>query len=330
MEGPFGMAILVGSESKIVVHLASGGDLSAPPQPLPLLASNLVAHVRTGDPDASVVDHLLFDGLPAFETLFAAVSETGANVSLVVGDPAAAEIAVNAAIEAKIPLVLLAVSGMTDIQRARIDLLAAGSDIRILGPGMPEIVTPGACHIGSMPAYICSRGQVGILADSATFAQQATLQTPALGLGQSTVVGFESGRPSSQAYLGCLDALLADPETKGIVLSLDHHAGCLDALAHHLAECAATKPIMLHLARDGRRMANESPSNAVSIARGRHMRLDERLRDIGVIVTESPARVGRMMKSALEREDQKALGSRRLADFASAMRQVEFEIYQTD
>ncbi len=93
-------------------------------------------------------------GLPVFDSVHAAVAETGAEATLIfVPAPFAAEAAMEAA-DAGIKLIVLITEGIPTLDMVKARKYIDDKGVRLIGPNCPGIITPGECKIGIMPGYI--------------------------------------------------------------------------------------------------------------------------------------------------------------------------------
>ena len=325
------MAILVNAQSKILLQVLTALDDPRSPLHLPYFASNTVGWVGVSGATPANRGHWLLDSLPAYASLAEAVAETGADVSVVMADADLVADAVIDAIDARIPLVVALSPPPSEEDRQRIAQRLQNSDTILLGPDNPEVISPAAARIGAIPDYLCSQGQVGILSQSAGMTPVAALQTSALGLGQSSIVNLGRKNFQETAFRRCLELFLADAATKGLVLILDEGARLDEDLLALLASHRLAKPVVAHVCEEQRGFAAPPPAsdNLLSFAAEAKLRQIEALKEAGVIVAESPARIGAHMDAALKQRAAEATRKQSYRDYVSAMRGVEEECYPT-
>jgi succinyl-CoA synthetase alpha subunit len=306
------MAILIDVGTRIAVQTAFEGYESRSILKMPVYASNTVAHVTSRGTGYAGADHWFLNSLPIFASMGEAVARAKANAALIYAAPALAVGAVLAAIDAGVPLVVLIAEDVPAEGRALIRAALADTDTVLVGPGAPELVTPDGCQIGATPSYIFARGRIGILSESGALAREAALQTSALGLGQSSVISLNRTPLSEGAFIHCLKQFLDDGETDSIVLLTDGNGQIETAVAALLVAEGHSKPIVAHIG------APPAATEASAVAA---------LRDAGVTIVESPARIGVAVKTALDGRDSERRVRLAASDFVTVMRQVEQEIY---
>jgi succinyl-CoA synthetase alpha subunit len=290
------MSILVGPETRALVQGITGNEGRFHTEQMLEYGTAIVGGVTPGKGGQSVA------GVPVFEGVAEAVEATGANASVIFVPPRFAADAIMEAAAAGIPLIVCLTEGIPahDMIEARRDLDLRGATL--LGPNTPGLISPGSCKLGVMAGYIHAPGDVGIVSRSGTLTYEVVHQLTALGIGQSTCVGIGGDQIIGLSFPEILDLFEDDPGTRGMILIGEIGGSAEEQAAERIAE-RISKPVVAFVAGrtapPGRRMGHAGA--IITGSSGTAASKIEALREAGVAVADSPARIGALMAERLGR-----------------------------
>ncbi len=288
------MSILVDKNSKVVCQGITGSQGSFHTEQAIDYGTQIVAGVTPGRGGSK---HL---GVPVFDTMVEAVSETGADVSMIyVPAPFAADAILEAA-DSGVRLVVCITEGIPVNDMVRVKSSLRDHDCRLIGPNCPGIITPDECKIGIMPGFIHTRGRIGIVSRSGTLTYEAVYQTTTNGLGQSTSIGIGGDPVRGMNFIDCLELFEADPETEGVIM-VGEIGGTDEEAAAEYIRANVTKPVVAYIAGvtapPGKRMGHAGA--IIAGGNGTAVAKFEALDAAGVATVRSPAELGSKMAEVL-------------------------------
>ncbi len=290
------VSILVDESTRLLVQGITGGEGSFHTQRCIEYGTKVVAGVTPGKGGSKIF------GVPVFNTVEAAVKETGANASIIfVPAPFAADAILEAA-DAGIPLVVCITEGIPVLDMVMVHRYLKGKPTRLIGPNCPGVISPGKCKVGIMVGEIHMPGKVGVVSRSGTLTYEAVAQLTALGIGQSTCVGIGGDPLPGSIFVDILQLFQQDEGTEAVVL-IGEIGGTAEQEAATFIKEKMTKPVVAFVAGatapPGRRMGHAGA--IISGSSGRAQEKIAALQAAGATIANSPAEIGITMKRALRR-----------------------------
>ena len=288
------MSILVNNDTRVVVQGITGGEGSFHTAGMKEYGTKVVAGVTPGKKGQEI------EGTPVFDTVKEAVNETGANASVIFVPPPFAADAVLEAVDAGIALVVCITEGIPTIEMTKVYAQIKKSNVRLIGPNCPGVITPGQCKIGIMPGFIHTPGHVGVISRSGTLTYEAVHQLTNLGIGQSTCIGIGGDPVIGSPFVSLLELFNNDPDTHAIVMIGEIGGTAEDEAAAYISE-HVSKPVVSFIAGQtappGRRMGHAGA--IIAGGKGTAAEKMEILRKAGVSVCENPSEIGKTVQKLL-------------------------------
>jgi succinyl-CoA synthetase alpha subunit len=292
------MAIFLNSDSRIIVQGITGSE--GRKHGARMIAAGTKVVGGTNPRKAGQTIDLGGSSVPVFGTVAEAMTQTGADVSVVFVPPAGTKDAVIEAIDAQIPLVIVITEGIPVHDTAAFWAYAndRGDTTRIVGPNCPGVASPGASNAGIIPADITTRGRIGLVSKSGTLTYQMMYELRDIGF--STAVGIGGDPIIGTTHIDCLRGFQYDEETDAIVM-IGEIGGDAEERAAAFIEANVTKPVVAYVAGftapEGKTMGHAGA--IISGTAGTAQAKKEALEKVGVKVGRTPSGTARLVRELM-------------------------------
>ena len=287
------MAILVDESTRVVVQGLTGKEGTFHALRNRDYGTKVVAGVTPGKGGEQV------EGIPVFDTVVEAVSETDANTSLVFVPARFAADAVLESSEAGLELVVCITEGVPVLDMARVENYLRGKPVALVGPNCPGLISPGKANVGIIPGEICLPGPVGLVSRSGTLTYQIVNELTQRGIGQSTCVGMGGDPVHGVGFIECLERFQTDDDTHAIIVIGEIGGSDEEDAARFVAE-HVSKPVVAYVAGfsapPGKRMGHAGA--IVTGSSGTAKAKAEAFEAAGVRVGRNPSEVAELAAAA--------------------------------
>ena len=290
------MSILINRETRVICQGITGSAGLFHSENCLEYGTKIVAGVTPGKGGQTAA------GVPVFDTVQEAVSETGATASMIfVPAPFTADAILEAA-DAGIEVIAAITEGVPPLDMVEVYQTMRRNGVTLIGPNCPGLITPEECKIGIMPGYIHQKGVVGVISRSGTLTYEAVWQTSQLGLGQSTCIGLGGDPIVGTSFIDLLEKYESDDQTE-VVLMIGEIGGTAEEEAASWVRDHGSKPVAAFIAGQtappGKRMGHAGA--IISGGKGTANEKIESLTAAGIEVAATPAEMGLAVQRALEK-----------------------------
>jgi succinyl-CoA synthetase alpha subunit len=206
------MAIIVDEKNRVIVQGITGREGAFHTKKMLDYGTKIVAGVTPGKGGTEIY------GIPVFNTVKEAVKRTRADTTIIFVPPTAGADAVMEAIDAGIKTIVCITDGIPLHDELKICRAAKNSNVNLIGPNTPGVISPGKVLVGIIPPHIFIEGNVGIVSRSGSLMYQIAYELTKRKIGQSTAVGVGGDRVIGFSIVKALQEFEKDHHTECVVL----------------------------------------------------------------------------------------------------------------
>jgi len=232
------MAIFVDDSTKVVVQGITGRDGGFHASEMLAYGTKIVAGVTPGRGGQKFQEQV-----PVYDTVKEAVSEHGANTSVIFVPPFGAAGAIFEAADAGCKLIVCITEGVPTVDMVKVMPYLEERGVRLIGPNCPGLLAPGIAKLGILPTSIVKEGPVGLVSRSGTLTYEVVYQLSAAGLGQTTCLGIGGDPVIGTTFMDAIIAFNEDPKTEAFVM-IGEIGGDAEEQAAEYIKANVKKPVV--------------------------------------------------------------------------------------
>ncbi|HEY8135751.1 MAG TPA: succinate--CoA ligase subunit alpha [Candidatus Limnocylindrales bacterium] len=287
------MSILVGADTRLLVQGITGREGNFHAQQMQDYGTNVVAGMTPGKGGQLALER----PVPVFNTCLEAVTETGANTSVIYVPAGGAPDAVLEAVEAGIKTIFCITEHIPALDMLKVVHVVDAAGARLIGPNCPGATSVGTAKVGIIPGSIHRPGHVGVVSRSGTLTYEVVEALTEAGIGQSTCVGIGGDPIAGSNFIDMLALFRDDPETNAVVLigeiGGDGEERAAEWIAANMNGAPVASFIAGRTAPPGRRMGHAGA--IISGGRGTAQSKVAALEAAGVRVADAPSQIPQLL-----------------------------------
>ncbi|MHA1193545.1 MAG: succinate--CoA ligase subunit alpha [Promethearchaeota archaeon] len=239
-------------------------------------------------------------GIPVFNTMKEAVSETNCDTSIVFVPARFTFDAVKESLLAGITMTCIISENIPVFDMLKLVEIAKKKDLHLMGPNSPGMMIPDKIKLGIMPGDLCHFGEVAVISKSGTLSYEITKAIGNAGIGVSAYIGIGGDPVRGKTMVEAVNYYADDPETKIIVLIGEIGSDEEEKAAIFLKN-NIDKPVLAYIAGksapEGKRMGHAGAiiSGVFGSAQGKI----KALKNAGALIADSPWDVPEMINEIL-------------------------------
>ncbi|MEE2930908.1 MAG: succinate--CoA ligase subunit alpha [Bacteroidota bacterium] len=289
------MSVLVDKNSKVIVQGFTGSEGTFHAEQMIEYGTNVVGGVTPGKGGQIHLDR------PVFNKVSEAIDKVDANTSIIFVPPPFAASAIIEAADAGIAIIICITEGIPVKDMIMVKEHISDKSSTLIGPNCPGVITPNEAKCGIMPGFVFKKGRIGVVSKSGTLTYEAADQVVKAGMGISTAIGIGGDPIIGTTTKDAIQLFMNDPDTDGIIM-IGEIGGQLEADAARWIRDNGTKPVVGFIAGQTA-PAGRTMGHAGAIVGGKDdtaaAKIDI-LRECGITVSESPAKIGQMMADLMK------------------------------